>query len=395
LRLGSEPGKNARSVAPSPRSMVLVAGDFVKTGGMDRANYALADYLSRGGERVELVTHRAAAELTARADVTLRRVPKPLGSYVLGDPLLDWQGRRACERGTAEGRVTLVNGGNCVAGAVNWIHYVHAAYSLEASLTPRAVRRRLYAVHARRQERRALGRAKLVIANSHATRRVLIDRLGVPAETAVVVYYGIDASAFAPADAQEAVEVRAQLGFAQRPTVAFVGALGDRRKGFDTVFAAWRALCRDSTWDADLVAIGAGSELTAWRERARDAGLGDRIRLLGFRQDVARVLSACDAFVAPTRYEAFGLGVAEAIAKGLPALVSASAGVAELYPDELRHLLIEDPESAHELSRKLLRWRANSEKERLDVRAFSERVRGRSWDDMAAAIVRLIAERLA
>ena len=68
--------------------MVIVTGDFVKTGGMDRANYALADYVSRQGGAVELVSHRAAPELTERPNVTLRQVPKPLGSYVLGDPLL-------------------------------------------------------------------------------------------------------------------------------------------------------------------------------------------------------------------------------------------------------------------------------------------------------------------
>ncbi|HSU38304.1 MAG TPA: hypothetical protein VLJ38_02020, partial [Polyangiaceae bacterium] len=72
-------------MSSTSRSMVIVTGDFVKTGGMDRANYALAEYVSGQGSAVELVAHRAAQELTDRPNVTLRRVPKPLGSYILGD----------------------------------------------------------------------------------------------------------------------------------------------------------------------------------------------------------------------------------------------------------------------------------------------------------------------
>jgi glycosyltransferase involved in cell wall biosynthesis len=384
-----------RSLSSDPRSLILVTGDFVKTGGMDRANYALADYASRSGTAVELVAHRAERELTQRSNVTFERVPKPLDSYVLGEPLLDRAGRRAASRGRARSAITLVNGGNCLGGEVNWVHYVHAAHRPEAGLAPRVARQWLYGVRARMLEQRALARAGLVIANSAATRRVLVDTLGVPAERVVVVYYGIDSVLFAPASESDRARARAELGFAARPQVAFVGALGDRRKGFDTLFDAWRRLCRSDGWDADLVVIGAGSELESWRARTEQAGLGGRVRLLGFRRDVARVLSACDALVAPTRYEAFGLGVAEAVAKGLPAIVSATAGVAELYPAELRHLLLDEPESGSALESRLLAWRANLAAGREQMRAFSERVRARGWDDMARDIVRLIDERFA
>src|SRR5262245_19050549 len=89
---------------------VLVSGDFVTTGGMDRANYALAAYLARRGTPVHLVTHRAAAELAALPAVRVHRVAKPAGSYLLGGLLLDRAGRRWAAR--AGGR-TVVNAGNC------------------------------------------------------------------------------------------------------------------------------------------------------------------------------------------------------------------------------------------------------------------------------------------
>jgi glycosyltransferase involved in cell wall biosynthesis len=379
-------------LAAAPPSFTIVAGDFVKTGGMDRANYALADYLSRDGARLELVTHRAAAELAERSNVSVRRVPKPLGSYVLGDPLLARAGRLAAAARRSVHGITIVNGGNCVAQAVNWVHYVHAAYRPEFARSVAGARRAAYHAYARRQERLALRAAELVIANSEATRRAVIERVGVDERRVVVVYLGLDAALFTPSGAEERARARRELGFSERPAVAFVGALGDRRKGFDTVFEAWRVLARDPGWDADLVAVGAGAELDAWRARSERAGLSQRLRLLGFRRDVPRVLAACDALVAPARYEPFGLGALEALAKGLPVFASAHAGVAELYPSELRHLLLEDPESASELAEKLRRWRAHAGADGASLAAFSERIRRRDWDAVSRDVLATIAE---
>jgi glycosyltransferase involved in cell wall biosynthesis len=370
--------------------VTIVSGDFVKTGGMDRANYALADYLSHRSRSLELVGHRADSELTARDSVRFRAVRKPFGSYVLGEPFLDFAGRRAARSTERRSGTTVVNGGNCIAGTVNWVHYLHTVYPPPVSARPRGARVWLHGISARRRERRAIPLARVVIANSAATRRAVIEHLGVPPERAFVVYYGMDAAHFAPTTAEQAAENRRELGWPDRPCLAFVGALGDRRKGFDTLFAAFRELSRASSWDADLVAVGAGAEIERWRARAAEEGLEGRVRLLGFRKDVPAILGACDALVAPARYEAFGLGVAEALARGLPAIVSAHAGVAELYPDELRDLLLEEPESVAELVSSLRRWREALVEQRRRVESVSKKLRARSWDSMAAEIAELI-----
>ena len=149
---------------------LLVTGDFVQTGGMDRANYALASYLSsRPGAEVHLVAHRAADELTARPGVTLHRVPRPRGSHLLGAPLLDCAGRDWARRLSAVGGRVVVNGGNCRWGDINWVHYVHAAWTPRAAAKASPLRRLkglVFDRYARRTERKALGMARLVITNS-------------------------------------------------------------------------------------------------------------------------------------------------------------------------------------------------------------------------------------
>jgi glycosyltransferase involved in cell wall biosynthesis len=166
--------------------------------------------------------------------------------------------------------------------------------------------------------------------------------------------------------------------------------LGDRRKGFDTLFAAWKVLCREPDWDATLVVVGSGARLQTWRDRSRDEGLHERIEFCGFRRDVPELLRAADVLVAPTLYEAYGLGVHEALCCGLPAFVSATAGIAERYPAECRELLIPDPRDAIGLADRLRRWRRDRPVWPDRVRPFARELAARTWDDMAADIVRLI-----
>jgi glycosyltransferase involved in cell wall biosynthesis len=367
---------------------VLVAGDFVQTGGMDAANHALASYLARGGRETHVVAHRVAEDLAALPGIHLHPVPRPLNSHTLGFPLLDRAGRRTAASLAGRNPVVVANGGNCRAGNVAWLHYVHAAYA--PTVAGRPLRRVLGAAARRaalRDERAVAGAARAVIANSRLTAGHAA-LLGAAPEAVHVAYYGADADRFRPPSDAERAEARWALGWTDaRPVVAFVGALGDRRKGFDTLFAAWAALCADPAWDARLAVAGAGGELEAWRRRAAEAGLADRIAFLGFQQDVRRLLWAADALASPTRYEAYGLAVQEALCCGLPALVSAGAGVAERIPPSLRSLLIPDPDDAAELTARLRAWRGAMDAHRAAALALSAELRAWSWDDMARQIM--------
>ena len=369
---------------------LLVAGDVSTHGGMDRANLALAAHLVADPDvELHVVTHRAAGEWRGadRARVHLAR--RPFGSHLLGRPFLARHGRSWARHVAGAGGRVVVNGGNCPWYDVSWVHYLHAAYEPQTRTTlMRRVKDRVQRGRSLRSERRNLTRARLVVCNSRRTQRDVVERLAVPVCRTQVIYYGIDADRFALVGPHEAHAARQALGWpAGQAIVLFVGALGDRRKGFDTLFDAWVDLCRAPAWDGHLVVVGAGAEQPLWRHRFADAGLASRATFLGFRTDVEQLIVASDVLVHPARYEAYGLGVHEALCRGVPAVVSADAGVAERYPAELADLLVQEPESAGELVKRLWAWRARRDAVRRDLRPFADRLRGRSWDDMAADIV--------
>lgn len=369
------------------RPFALVSGDFVATGGMDMPNLALARFLAGEGHEVHVVAHRVEPQLLSLPNVRIHRVPKPLGSYFAGAPGLDLMGRHVAGAVLRRGGAAVVNGGNCQFAGVNWVHYVHAAYEPPSAVRgwrtlKRAVERRL----GLRAERAALLKARLIIANSQRTRTDLIRHLDLPGEKIRVIYYGIDAERFKPASAAERRATRAELGVDERPLIVFVGALGDRRKGFDTLFEAWRRLIDRGDWEARLLVVGRGAELPAWQQRCERARLSESIRFLGFRSDVPKLLAASDLLVAPTRYEAFGQGVCEALCCGIPAVVSASAGAAERLSTGLSELTLGSPENVQELYEKLLTWRTDRDRYQQLALAHSGPLRERTWQTMAREI---------
>ena len=367
----------------------MASGDFTTLGGMDRANHAQAQYLAARGDDVHLVAHRVADDLAHLPNVRVHGVSRPLGAHMAGAPLLARELRKQARALGPEARI-LVNGGNA-AGPATWIHYLHAAYEPNASAPLRSrVSSSLGRSYYLPRERTVVSRAALVICNSRRTADDVQRHYRVPDDRLRVVYYGVDAAIFAPVPAAKRQQARAALGIAaNRRAALFIGALGDRRKGFDALFEAWQILSRDA-WDVDLLVAGAGAEREAWARRAAETLPAGRIRFLGFRDDVADVIAAADVVVHPARYEAYGLGVHEAICRGVPAIVTATSGVAERYPAWARDLLIAAPVDGAAVAAALRRWHADGDGWSRRIEPFAASLRMRSWEAMAAEIAALV-----
>jgi len=229
-----------------------------------------------------------------------------------------------------------------------------------------------------------------MVANSERTRRDIVNLLAAEPERVHTIYLGAD-SAWKELTPQRREAGRAWLEIpATRPLIAFVGALGyDSRKGFDILWRAWIDLFGLAEWDADLVVAGSGRALPDWRREAARSGFGRRVRFLGFTERVFDVLAASDILVSPARYESYGLNVQEALCCGVPAIVSAGAGVAERYSSDLSPLLLPNPEDACDLATRMLHWRRDIAGWRERLEPMMQILRTYTWNDMASRIVDL------
>jgi glycosyltransferase involved in cell wall biosynthesis len=117
---------------------------------------------------------------------------------------------------------------------------------------------------------------------------------------------------------------RASLGLPDRPVVLFVGRLVPQ-KGLDSLMRAWTDGVRDG--QATLALVGDGPEMERIHSWKQTSGCGEAVRLFGWRSDPETFYRASDIFAFPSRSEAFGNSLAEAMAHGL-AVVTTPVGLA-------------------------------------------------------------------
>jgi glycosyltransferase involved in cell wall biosynthesis len=152
-----------------------------------------------------------------------------------------------------------------------------------------------------------------IFVNSRFTGAEVLELLGVlPEDRVVVAYPGIDPIFSSAGDA-------ADLG---GPYVLGVGTL-EPRKNLPALLAAF-ALLRRRHPELTLALAG----LEGWEERPLEA---EGVRLLGFVPDeeLARLYRGASAFAYPSRFEGFGIPVVEALASGVPAVVSSHPSLDE------------------------------------------------------------------
>jgi len=165
----------------------------------------------------------------------------------------------------------------------------------------------------------------LFVANSQLVAGELRQWLSVPESRLRVIENGVDLDRFRPASGEEKAVARQNFGLPDGvPVVAFVGS-GFERKG---AFKLVEALCASNL--AGVHALIAGRDRRAARLAALvdRLGLGNRVQLLGGLDDVRSVYAAADLYALPSLYDPMPNAALEALASGLPAVVTSDTGIA-------------------------------------------------------------------
>lgn len=178
----------------------------------------------------------------------------------------------------------------------------------------------------------------------------------------------------ARASALDRTSVRRDLGIAPDAWVVLnVGRLHPQ-KGQDVLIRGF-AEAHGILPQSRLVIVGAGGEENALRRLADDLGVHPAVRFAGSVPDVMPWLVAADVFAFPSRFEAFGIALLEAMAVGLPSIVSDIPGLLEVTTRDASVVLpSEDPgawaKALVDLYESRVRARRLGEEARVRARSF-------------------------
>ncbi len=236
----------------------------------------------------------------------------------------------------------------------------------------------------RTREGEVLAAAAAIVTTSAWARRRLGELYALPADRVHVTEPGVDAARLAP-------------GSTAGGALLCVAALTPD-KGHDVLLdglatatdLSWRCACVGSVVRDPAFAAGV-------RRRARNSGLGDRVRFPGPRtgQELDRAYAAADLLVLASHAETYGMVVTEALARGLPVLATEVGGVTEALghgEDGTRPGLMVPPGDPAALGAALRTWLGDAElRARLRRAARERRASLRRWPATASVLAGVLA----
>jgi glycosyltransferase involved in cell wall biosynthesis len=171
-------------------------------------------------------------------------------------------------------------------------------------------------------------RVHAYIGNSQVCINHFTDQIWVSRVKAKCIYNGIDASRFQIKESRS--EVRDSLTIPQEAR-CFVTASNMHYtcKGHSDLLEVWGKHAPHFPKDR-LLLLGDGALRADLEAQCQRLGIADTVDFLGRRQDIPRILKACDVYVSPSHSEGFSNSIAEAILSGIPAVATDVGGTREI-----------------------------------------------------------------
>jgi glycosyltransferase involved in cell wall biosynthesis len=227
----------------------------------------------------------------------------------------------------------------------------------------------------------SLRRANAIVADSHSTKRDVVELFRVPADKVTVVHPGVNPEFTRIGDRHALSAFRASRGLG-RPFILFVGTI-EPRKNIARLIEAFEIVRGKGATDLDLVIAGGDGWLSeSIYRRARSSPSREHISFSGFipAEELPLLYNCAEVFAFPSLYEGFGLPPLEAMACGVPVVTARVSSLPEVVGDSA---LSVSPSDAEELAHALERACGDTELRRQLVASGLERAKRFTWDDCA------------
>jgi len=197
---------------------------------------------------------------------------------------------------------------------------------------------------------------KVIFALSQRCKEDLIRLYDIPEELIVVVYNGVDLKDFdPPKDNEEKNCIRKRYNLSKQSIIVLFVGCNFARKGIIPLLNSFKIVCKKSQ-NVNLCIIGGGNR-SFYERLAKKIGIEDRVKFKGIisNHDVQNYLKASDLFILSSFYDPCPLVIFEAMACGLPLIISTAIGQSEFMEDKKHCLKIVDVNNKEDLANAILR----------------------------------------
>ena len=373
----------------------MLVKNFVTTGGAERYAVELSTCLLRRGHEVHVYAQRW--DPTLVDGMTIYRVPGIHRPRYLNALLYAFETRRLVKR---EAYDVIHSHQRTIFHQVLSMH--HPCYSISRNRVgpisqfvgpfKRFANPRHFAY--RWLESRQFGCASLryVVAVSEGTKQDILARYDLASSVVRVIYPGVDSRKMSPEiTRQHRIDVRKRYGLTEGDiAIIFVGS-EFKRKGLRFAIEAL-GLLRDErvSCKVHFFVLGAGDQ-REYRHLAERFGIVEQVHFIGLYPHVEHYYAAADICLLPTLSDPFPLVVMEAMAFGLPVIVSKVQGVAEVLQNGYNAMLLDDPRDACQIKGAIIHLLEGSRRVELGSRA-REAAQSFTWDRMTDGVIRLYEE---
>lgn len=301
---------------------ILLVQDWLRSGGTERQTVLLANAFAAAGHAATLLTFRpgGALETTVSPAVT-RHVLQPF------DTCLDWYAPglgRYVARTSPDIVLCMGRMANCYGSRL--VQTTHGQRPHPAVVATMRTGKNLPWLF-----RRSLHRVQHVVANSAAAKSVLVNRHGLSAGKVTVIYNSLVFTSASSAARNE--HLRTLQGAGPGTKVLLNVAMFRPEKNQRELVKLAAGLPADFDWQLWLA--GDGPARPACAALARQLGLADRVKFLGFQAEPSAFYAAADIAVHASRSESLSNFVIEAQAHGLPAVACEAQGMEECIVPEV------------------------------------------------------------
>ncbi|MBU0620427.1 MAG: glycosyltransferase family 4 protein [Gammaproteobacteria bacterium] len=210
-----------------------------------------------------------------------------------------------------------------------------------------------------------------------------------------VVHPGVEVARFATPDRTACrAEIRGRYGIGPTDMLLLFVGMNFEVKGLDTIILALakaRALASEA--NIHLLVVGRGDE-AKYRRLAQSLGIGEAVTFAGTQvAGLERYYRAADAFVLFSRYDTFGMVVLEAMAAGLPVIVSPNVGAKDLVEEGCNGYILPAPQDVEAAAASMAEL-ADAERRTRMGESASQTAAEHDWKRLAENMEQLYRETL-